>query len=185
MRTNDPLTNSLIPRYYFSSPSPPPPPPPVKIPPPPPPIVLPPPPPPPEIPKQSPQEIYGAATLYRRFTDKAAEATARGDTEAAARFSQGAEHNRRIAEWEEPGSTTAPTLAEQMEALKPLPLPPPIPPPPPTPPPPTTSALEAQEAAAEVQRQQKKRKGTSASIIAGEQAAPYATSSAETGSLLG
>jgi hypothetical protein len=123
--------------------------------------------------------------MFRYYQDKAATATAAGRTEQAAQFSAKAEQNRKYAEMQEPGSTTAPTLAEQMEALKPLPLPPPIPPPPPTPPPPSTSALEAQEAAAEVQRQQKKRKGTSASIIAGEQAAPYATSSAETGSLLG
>jgi hypothetical protein len=178
MRTNDPLTNSLIPRYYFGGGSPPPPPPPVKIPPPPPPIVLPPPPPPPEIPKQKPWQIYGADTLYRKWSEKAA---AGGGPEAERK----AERYRVLAERMEPGSTTAPTMREQMEALKPLPLPPPIPPPPPTPPPPSTSALEAQEAAAEVQRQQKKRKGTSASIIAGEQSAPYATSTAETGSLLG
>jgi type IV secretory pathway VirB10-like protein len=123
--------------------------------------------------------------MYRKWSDKAASATAAGNTREAAQFGKKAERMRTLAEQQEPGSTTAPTLAEQMEALKPLPLPPPIPPPPPTPPPPTTSSLEAQEAASEVQRQQKKRKGTSASIIAGEQSAPYATSTAETGSLLG
>src|SRR5260370_71001 len=114
MRTTDPLTNSLIPRYYFSSPSPPEPPkppPPVKIPPPPPPLVLPPPPPPPEIPKQKPQQIYGADTLFRYYQDKSTRATAAGDTQAAAQFGARAEKNRRIAEYQEPGSTTAPTLA--------------------------------------------------------------------------
>lgn len=184
MRTTDVLTNSLIPRYYFGGGAPPPPPP-VKIPPPPPPIVLPPPPPPPEIPKQKPQQIYGADTMFRYYQDKATKATAAGNTQEAAQFGARAEKNRQYAEFQEPGSTTAPSLAQQMEMLKPVPLPPPVPPPPPTPPPPSTSALEAQEAAAQVQRDQKKRKGMSASIIAGEQTVPYASSATDQGSLLG
>jgi hypothetical protein len=109
--------------------------------------------------------------MYRHFQ-------AKGDTAKAERY-------RVLAEKMEPGSTTAPTLAEQMEALKPMPLPPPVPPPPPTPPPPSTSALEALEAGAQIQRDQKKRKGMSASIIAGEQAVPYASSATDQGSLLG
>jgi hypothetical protein len=187
MRAIDPLQNSFIPCNFFSSPSPPPPPPPVKIPPPPPPIVLPPPPPPPEIPKQKPQQIYGADTMYRYYQDKATKATAAGQTQAAEQYSAKAERNRQLAEIQEPGSTTAPTLREQMEALKPAPLPPPVPPPPPTPPPPTTSALEAQEAATEEVRKQKQRRGVSASIIAGEQPAVGYVGAPETptGSLLG
>jgi hypothetical protein len=187
MRAIDPLQNIFIPCNFFSSPKPPPPPPPVKIPPPPPPIQLPPPPPPPEIPKQKPSQIYGSATMFRHFQQKAEQATAAGQTQQAAQFSQKAERSRQRAELEEPGSTTAPTLREQMEALKPAPLPPPIPPPPPTPPPPTTSALEAQEAATEEVRKQKQRKGVSASIIAGEQplAGYVGTPPTETGSLLG
>jgi hypothetical protein len=186
MRAIDPLQNIFIPCNFFSSPKPPPPPPPVKIPPPPPPIQLPPPPPPPEIPKQKPREIYGAATLYRMQSQKAEQAAAAGQTKRAAKFSARAERNRQFAEFEEPGSTTAPTLREQMEALKPAPLPPPIPPPPPTPPPPTTSALEAQEAATEEVRKAKQRRGVSASIIAGEQPlAQLGTSAGQTGSLLG
>jgi hypothetical protein len=186
MRASDPLQNVLIPRNFFGSPKPPPPPPPVKIPPPPPPIQLPPAPPPPEIPKQTPRQIYGAATLYRMQSQKAEQAAAAGQTEQAAKFSARAERNRQFAEFEEPGSTTAPTLREQMEALKPAPLPPPVPPPPPTPPPPTTSALEAQEAATEEMRKQKQRRGMGASIIAGEQPANYVGAPiTETGSLLG
>ena len=176
MRNDDPLKNELIPRVFFSSPSPPPPPEPVKIPPPPPPLVIPPPPPMPEFelppppPPQTWRQKYAMTPEIpmRHFESKAAKATAAGDTEAAALYTQKAGRAR-----------------ERTEIVNPIALEEPVEAPPPAPPPPTTSGLEAQEAAAQVKRDQQRRRGMSASIIAGEQKVPYTSSATPTGSLLG
>ena len=176
MRTDDPLINGLIPRQFFSSPSPPPPPEPLEIPPPPPPVVIPPPPPmptfelPPPPPPQTWREKYAMTPEIpmRAAQSKADAATAAGDPQA-----------RHLVQ------ARSDKLRERTEIVNPLALEEPIEAPPPAPPPPSTSALEAEEAAAQTKRDQQKRRGMSASIIAGEQKVPYASSATGTGSLLG
>jgi outer membrane biosynthesis protein TonB len=74
----------------------------------------------------------------------------------------------------------APLTAEQIKAMMPEPVKAE-----PIPPPPTTSPLEAQQVADEQVRRQNRRQGYAASIIAGEQQAPYTNVATGTGSLLG